>query len=90
MASVAPAPHVREFYDEHIVHKVADFVDGNRRVDAAWRTIQHWAPASPRCVLEIGCGLGAMAYRMAERWPDARVFGADISPRSIEFATKLF
>jgi SAM-dependent methyltransferase len=90
MPTVAPGEHVREFYDEQIVHKVADFVDGNRRVDAAWRTIQQWAPPSPRCVVEIGCGLGAMAYRMAERWPAARVVGLDISPRSIEFANRLF
>ena len=90
MSSAAPAPHVLEFYDEQIVNKVADFVDGNRRVDAAWRTIQQWAPASLRCIAEIGCGLGAMTYRMASRWPEARVCGTDISPRSIEFATKLF
>lgn len=90
MSSAAPAPHVIDFYDEHIVHKVADFVDGNRRVEAAWQTIQRWAPESPACVIEIGCGLGAMAYRMAERWPDARVIGVDISPRSIEFGQRLF
>ena len=90
MAFPVQANEVRAFYDEHIVHKVADFVDGNRRVDAAWHTIQQWAPAAPRRILEIGCGLGAMAWRMASRWPEARVIGIDISPRSIEFASKLF
>jgi SAM-dependent methyltransferase len=89
-SAAVPAPHVVDFYDEHIVHKVADFVDGNRRVDAAWRTLEHWAPESPRVIVEIGCGLGAMAYRMADRWPNARVIGADISPRSIEYAQRLF
>jgi SAM-dependent methyltransferase len=88
--TTAQASQVLEYYDQQIVDKVADFVDGNRRVDAAWRTIQAWAPAAPRCVVEIGCGLGAMAYRMAARWPGARVIGVDISPRSIAFATQLF
>jgi trans-aconitate methyltransferase len=90
MSTMAPTQHVLDYYDEHIVDKVADFVDGNRRVDAAWRTIQAWAPPSPSCIVEIGCGVGAMAYRMAARWPDARVIGVDISPRSIEFAKRLF
>lgn len=90
MPHAAPASQVVDFYDQHIVHKVADFVDGNRRVDAAWHTIQHWTPHPPKCVVEIGCGLGAMAYRMAERWPDARITGADISPRSIQYAQQLF
>ena len=88
--AVVHATQVRAFYDEHIVYKVADFVDGNRRVDAAWNTIQQWAPPAPRRILEIGCGLGAMAWRMASRWPEAQVTGIDISPRSIDYASKLF
>lgn len=90
MAVAVHATQVRAFYDEHIVDKVADFVDGNRRVDAAWNTIQQWAPAAPKRILEIGCGLGAMAWRMASRWPAAQVTGIDISPRSIDYASKLF
>lgn len=90
MTVAFPATEIETFYDEHIVYKVADFVDGNRRVDAAWNTIQAWAPGSPRRILEVGCGLGAMAWRMASRWPEARVTGVDISPRSIEYASKLF
>jgi SAM-dependent methyltransferase len=84
------AAEIRAFYDEHIVNKVADFVDGNPRVDAAWRTIQEWAPAAPRHVLDIGCGFGQMSWQMATRWPSARVTGADISPRSIALAAKVF
>jgi 2-polyprenyl-3-methyl-5-hydroxy-6-metoxy-1,4-benzoquinol methylase len=90
MATAAPAPHVVEFYDDHITHKVADFVDGNHRVEAAWRTIKRCAPDDPREIAEIGCGLGTMAHRMAECWPAARVTGADISPRSIAYAARLF
>ena len=95
-AAVAPlgpaheADHIRAFYDEHIVHKVADFVDGNPRVDAAWRTIQAWAPARPRRILDIGCGFGQVSWQMAMRWPLAEVTGLDISPRSIALASRVF
>jgi SAM-dependent methyltransferase len=88
-AALAPADDVRTFYDEHIVEKVADFVDGNRRVEAAWAAIEQWAPAPGR-ILEIGCGFGHTSWRMARRWPGAQVTGFDISPRSIEYAAKVF
>jgi cyclopropane fatty-acyl-phospholipid synthase-like methyltransferase len=81
---------IRAFYDEHVVNKVADFVDGNPRVDAAWRTIRDWGPVSPRRILDIGCGFGQISWQMAARWPSARVTGADISPRSIALASKVF
>ncbi len=84
------ADQVRAFYDDHIVQKVADFVDGNPRVEAAWQTIQQWAPPSPRQVLDIGCGFGQISWQMAGRWPSARVTGMDISPRSIALASKVF
>lgn len=81
---------IRAFYDQHIVDKVADFVDGNPRVDAAWDTIQQWAPPAPRAILEVGCGFGQISWLLATRWPDAQVAGFDISPRSIELAGKVF
>jgi len=88
--AAVPADAVRAFYDQHVVDKVADFVDGNRRVDAAWDTIQQWAPPAPRAILEVGCGFGQITWRLATRWPDAQVTGFDISPRSIELAGKVF
>lgn len=85
-----PKDAIRAFYDQHIVDKVADFVDGNPRVDAAWDTIQQWAPPSPRAILEVGCGFGQISWQLASRWPDAQVTGFDISERSIELAGKVF
>jgi SAM-dependent methyltransferase len=86
----ADADQIRAFYDDHVVHKVADFVDGNPRVEAAWRTIEEWAPASPAAILDIGCGFGQISWRMATRWPAAHVTGLDISPRSVALAAKVF
>jgi trans-aconitate methyltransferase len=78
------------FYDAHVDGKIRDFVDGNRRVDAAWRTIDRWMPPAPARALEIGCGLGAMSWRLARKWPDAVVFGTDTSEQSIACGRRLF
>jgi cyclopropane fatty-acyl-phospholipid synthase-like methyltransferase len=86
----AEAAQVRAYYDEQIVNKVADFVDGNPRVDAAWRTIVAWAPPAPRHILDIGCGFGQISWQMAARGPHADVTGLDISPRSITLASAVF
>ena len=86
----AEAEQIRAFYDEQVINKVADFVDGNPRVDAAWRTIVEWAPASPQRILDIGCGFGQISWQMAARWPLAHVTGLDISPRSISLAATVF
>jgi SAM-dependent methyltransferase len=88
--AAAHADQIRAFYDEQIVNKIADFVDGNPRVDAAWQTIQQWAPRRPRRVLDIGCGFGQIAWQMSQRWSTADVTGIDISPRSIALASRVF
>jgi trans-aconitate 2-methyltransferase len=42
--------------------------------------------AEPRSILEIGCGEGRLLCRMADRWPEARVRGVDLSPEAVEAA----
>ena len=91
MSVAAAAPDtVRDFYDAHVADKIADFVDGNPRVTAAWTTIAQWAPAAPRHVLDIGCGFGQVGWWMAERWPAAHVRGLDLSPRAVDLASRVF
>ena len=89
VAAVAPET-VREFYDAHVADKIADFVDGNPRVAAAWETIRHWSPSPPRTALDIGCGFGQVSWWMARRWPQAEVRGLDLSPRAVELASRVF
>ena len=78
------------YYDTHVRQKLRDFIEGNDRVERAWQSIEEWAPAGPSHILEIGCGIGAVCWRMSRNWPTAKVVGLDLSPRSIQVARKLF
>jgi len=42
----------------------------------------------PRAVADLGCGTGAVTRLVAERWPDAAVFGVDDSPAMLAEAAK--
>lgn len=81
---------VRTFYDANVHGKLEGFVEGNPRIERAWETIDKWAPTNPGRILEIGCGIGDICWRMTRKWTDSRVIGVDISPKSIEMARKLF
>lgn len=84
------AVEVETYYNARVAGKLADFTACNPRIEAAVATVAEWAPASPRRVLEIGCGVGATSWRMARAWPAAQVVGADISRTSIEAARTCF
>ena len=81
---------VRAYYDERIDEKIRDFTHANPRIEAAVQLIAEWAPPNPARILEIGCGIGATAWRMARAWPQAEVVGADVSSVSIEVAKTCF
>lgn len=81
---------IRAYYDVHVKDKIRNFIDGNERVERAWLTIEEWAPGAPQRVLEIGCGIGDICWRMSRRWPEAQVIGVDISSGSLEIARQLF
>ena len=40
-------------------------------------------------IADLGCGPGLLTHSLAERWPMARVVGADNSPDMLEQARKL-
>lgn len=81
---------IRKFYDSQTHRKLRDFVDANARVEAAWKTLTEWLPSPCDTVLEVGCGIGAISWRIARMLPHAKVLGLDVSPRSVEIAKHLF
>ncbi len=81
---------LRAFYDSQTHRKLRDFVEGNERVEVGWKTLKEWLPIPCRSVLEIGCGVGAICWRLARRLPHAQVLGLDVSPRSVVVAKRLF
>jgi SAM-dependent methyltransferase len=81
---------VERYYDDRVAEKLRDFTERLPRIEVAVETVAQWAPAAPRRVLEIGCGVGATTWRMARAWPDAEVIGVDLSPGSIEAAKTCF
>jgi SAM-dependent methyltransferase len=78
------------YYDEQVGDKLRDFVEGNARIERAWATIGRWTPPRPARILEVGCGVGHVCWRLARRFRQAEVVGTDFSPRSIEIARSLF
>src|SRR5687767_2028047 len=72
------------FYDTNVGGKLAGYVEGNDRVERAWRTIESWVRPTPRRVLEIGCAIGDICWRMSRVWPEADIVGLDVSGKSVE------
>jgi len=81
---------VSSFYDSNVTGKIRDFINGNDRVERAWDTILLMSPLSVRSILEVGCGIGYISWRMSQIWNQAKCTGVDISERSIDAAEKLF
>jgi len=81
---------IKAYYDAHVGGKLEGFVEGNERVECAWQTVDRWAPPKPSKILEIGCGIGDICWRMTRRWQKAEVLGLDVSGTSLEVARQLF
>lgn len=82
--------NIKEYYDGQATNKLRNFGEGNRRVDRAWKTLISWGPKDPKRILEIGCDIGTVCWRLGKLWPEAEVVGLDISDQSLEIAEKLF
>jgi len=90
MAEEVSKEIVQKYYNEHTHFKINDFASVSPRIESAYKTLIQYAPKNPSRILEVGCGVGSIVYRMKKHWPGADVFGIDISTESIETAKKLF
>ncbi|MBW2991628.1 class I SAM-dependent methyltransferase [Candidatus Woesearchaeota archaeon] len=81
---------IEGYYDKNVMNKLKDFLKGNKRVEAALKTIRDYSPENPQNILEIGCGIGYVSWYIKENWPESKVKGIDLSSESISMAKKLF
>lgn len=63
-------------YVQFADHRNRPFYDLTARITAA----------TPRLVVDMGCGPGPLTHSLAQRWPEARVMGLDSSTEMIEQA----
>ena len=47
-----------------------------------------WISYTPEAILDLGCGTGHGAARLAARWPKARIVALDVSPAMLREAAK--
>ncbi|HZQ64821.1 MAG TPA: glycosyltransferase [Gaiellaceae bacterium] len=78
------------FYDGFAAKLLADYASGNPRAEAAIGLAVAELPGGPMNVLDIGCGIGWSSAEVARHHPQARVLGADLSPRLVDVARSLF
>ncbi|WP_030539020.1 peptide chain release factor N(5)-glutamine methyltransferase [Sphingobium sp. DC-2] len=57
--------------------------DSETLIEAA---IDHFGPHSPRSILDLGTGSGALLLAALDQWPQARGLGIDISPAALAVA----
>ncbi|MFG2620560.1 trans-aconitate 2-methyltransferase [Streptomyces sp. NPDC048507] len=65
-------------YLRHAGHRARPFLDLLARLPEP--------PSAPARIADLGCGPGNVTALLAERWPDARVTGYDLSPEMLRRA----
>ena len=82
---------VAAFYDTQAQRKLRDFVYANRRVECAWKTVCEWCVApAPSRILEIGCGVGSVSWRLSRKFRTAEIVGVDFSRGNLSIANIVF
>jgi SAM-dependent methyltransferase len=82
---------VAEFYDTQAQRKLRDFAHANPRIECAWKTICQWCSVSrPSRILEIGCGVGSVCWRLSHRFRSAQIVGVDFSRGNLSIAERVF
>lgn len=64
--------------------RIGLYLGGDRATFKAFSKLKR----SPQTILDVGCGGGLFTLRMAERYPEAKVIGIDLSPEAIAFANE--
>ena len=63
--------HAGEYDDHASIQKIV--------VDRLSGLVDYYQKTAPACLLDVGCGTGAMLGRLRESWPLARAIGVDLA-----------
>ena len=78
---------VRAFYNGFLESRMVQYrLFGNQRIEQAARRIEPYVHEHDR-VLDVGCGIGIVTERIAARARAGRVWGIDLSPRNVWYAS---
>lgn len=78
----SPSPVMFDEADDYAQHSDTQ----RRQADALLKLIR---TDNPRRILDVGCGTGELAIKLAQEYPDSEIVGIDKSPEMIELATEL-
>lgn len=84
LMDLGPSYYTQEEYLDCLkqLGRIGKFLGGDRATFWAFDQLQK----PPTSILDVGCGGGQQAIRLAKRYPEATVKGIDLSPEAIAFA----
>lgn len=79
-----PEPELMDAPDQVLAYAAADF-EASDQAMVERLALRCAGDPGPR-LLDLGCGPGNISFRLARRWPGARVLGIDGAPRMLAIA----
>lgn len=82
-----PVAHHHDPHDQDAVHRQGEILDWDAEVLAEVNDdIIGWLPldASPRQILDLGCGTGAGTFALLDRFPEAHITAVDASAEHLQ------
>lgn len=86
LMDLGPSHYTSQEYEDCLrqLGRIGKFMGGDR---ATFHAIDQ-LPQVPKTILDVGCGGGFFAMRLAQRYPQANVVGIDISKEAIDYANR--
>ena len=75
---------------ENILHEQLSFFEEDTDYFAEYKTdlVSQSAVGKPQKILEFGCGTGRNLFFLKKKFPSSRIYGCDVSSKSLEVAAK--